>query len=369
MQMYFHHVGQRGSSEDFPKTVFADVPLERIESHLRPDDSLRGFLRRRFPNGSCNVWGVPSGAHSVIQGLNTGDAVLLVQSTAGEGSVPALCPNVIYHNHANHDLSQELWGNARFPYVFFFATEPIEMTWSEMCRDLGYMLGWQPRYFVRITPERLEPFGGPEGYLRRVRELHGYAVTPFSPPTDTELAQLDEHSDLEAETVASELRSLEVKVDEIPQLTEGLEPQALVSQQQPRRAAFRLAVLRLYSFQCALCGSSLRSPSGTPEVQAAHIYPKRLDGSDDPRNGVCLCTRHHWAFDVGWMSIADDYTVLVREDLPTDDSYTFIRGSAGQAMHLPSNPALKPHPLFLAEHRRLHHFSSESRDAPTKVSC
>ena len=27
--LYFHHVGQRGSDEDFPKTVVADVNLGR----------------------------------------------------------------------------------------------------------------------------------------------------------------------------------------------------------------------------------------------------------------------------------------------------------------------------------------------------
>jgi predicted restriction endonuclease len=42
---------------------------------------------------------------------------------------------------------------------------------------------------------------------------------------------------------------------------------------------------------------------GKPEVQGAHIYPKGRDGSDDLRNGICLCRRHHWAMDAGWISI------------------------------------------------------------------
>lgn len=367
MQMYFHHVGQQGSDQDFPKTVFADVSLGRIEAHIPPDDSLRELLRERFPGGSCNVWGVPIGAKSSINSLNSGDAVLLVESVVGDGNVPALCPDVIYHNHANHDLSEELWGNPRYPYVFFFDTEVIDMTWSEMCSDLGYSPNWIPRNFFRITPKCLVAHGGPEGYLRRVRELHGHVVVPFSPPTDIELAQLNEDGDLGTETISSELRSLADKVNETPHLTEGLELQTYINQSRPRSTAFRLAVLRLYDSKCAVCGSDLRSPTGTPEVQAAHIYPKRLDGSDDPRNGICLCSRHHWAFDVGWMSIADDYTVLVRDNLPDDDSYLFIHNVSGKLIQLPTSSSLKPHQMFLAQHRQLHRFVLETTKSPTMV--
>lgn len=184
----------------------------------------------------------------------------------------------------------------------------------------------------------------------------------FSPPTSIELAQLNEDSGLGPETISSELRSIADKVNETPHLTEGLELQTYTNQSHPRSAAFRLAVLRLYDSKCAVCGSDLRSPTGTPEVQAAHIYPKRLDGSDDPRNGICLCTRHHWAFDVGWMSIADDYTVLVRDNLPGDESYLFIRTVSGKLIQLPTSPSMKPHHLFLTQHRRLHQFADQSTD-------
>ena len=117
VKLYFHHVGQRGSDEDFPKTVFGRVALSQIEGAIGPDDPLRaeivGALRERFPEGWCNVWGVPVGARTSIANLNTGDAVLLVESVAGHGSVPAVCPDVLYWNRANPKLSQELWGNSK----------------------------------------------------------------------------------------------------------------------------------------------------------------------------------------------------------------------------------------------------------------
>ena len=55
---------------------------------------------------------------------------------------------------------------------------------------------------------------------------------------------------------------------------------------------FKFQVLQRYGPQCGVCGIDL------PEVlDAAHIRPKRKNGSDDPRNGLVLCASHHRAMD------------------------------------------------------------------------
>ena len=136
-------------------------------------------------------------------------------------------------------------------------------------------------------------------------------------------------------------------------LTEGLDRQTTQTLARPRSAAFEIGVKRLDSYRCAICGSGLRSPNGKPEVQSAHIFPKRLDGSDDVRNGICLCRRHHWAMDAGWISIGDDYTILVREDLPDHDDYSFIAEYGGEKIHLPSVTESAPDTMYLREHRSL----------------
>ena len=97
----------------------------------------------------------------------------------------------------------------------------------------------------------------------------------------------------------------------------------------------------------------MRSPGGEPEVQSAHIYPKKRKGKDHPQNGLCLCRRHHWAFDVGWMSLSDNYKVLVRDDLPEQEDYEFIRKYAGTKIQLPADKKAAPHPVFLQAHREL----------------
>jgi putative restriction endonuclease len=45
------------------------------------------------------------------------------------------------------------------------------------------------------------------------------------------------------------------------------------------------------------------------EAEAAHIIPVRENGPDDPRNGMSLCPRHHWAFDAGLFTVTAGFLV------------------------------------------------------------
>src|SRR3972149_8741311 len=79
-----------------------------------------------------------------------------------------------------------------------------------------------------------------------------------------------------------------------------------------RQRGFRLAVLEAYDYKCAFCGMKIHSPDTLIwEVEAAHIVPHRLNGKDDIWNAMALCHLHHWAFDVGWFTLFDDYKILI----------------------------------------------------------
>jgi hypothetical protein len=79
-----------------------------------------------------------------------------------------------------------------------------------------------------------------------------------------------------------------------------------------RKRGFRQAVIEAYDFKCAVCGLKINSPKRTIwEAEAAHIVPHSSKGKDDVLNGLSLCHLHHWAFDVGWFSLYDDYTITV----------------------------------------------------------
>ncbi len=120
-----------------------------------------------------------------------------------------------------------------------------------------------------------------------------------------------------------------------------------------RARGFRLAVIEAYDYRCAVCGLKIHSPDRiTWEVHAAHIVPNGLSGRDDICNGVALCRLHHWAFDVGWFALLDDYKLQVSPEigsLPADvgkiDKYQFFQGLAKKRTHiyLPDRREIYPH--------------------------
>lgn len=110
-----------------------------------------------------------------------------------------------------------------------------------------------------------------------------------------------------------------------------------------------------YDNTCAICGSQRETPAGTPEVEAAHIYPKSESSSDDPRNGLTLCRLHHWAFDNGWLAMSDNYEIVVRDE-PDRNGYGEFVELEGETLKLPENEDYHPHPKFVTAHREFHGF-------------
>lgn len=150
---------------------------------------------------------------------------------------------------------------------------------------------------------------------------------------------------------------MEKVVDSPPRLTDD-EERYTVSRRRARDSAFTRLVREAYESQCVFCGSERETPKGNPEVEAAHIYPKEGGGSDDVRNGISLCKLHHWAFDTGWLSISDEYEVLVKEK-PERNGYNEFKELEGAKIRRPKKDSVKPHPMFLAEHRELNGFNDD----------
>lgn len=122
-----------------------------------------------------------------------------------------------------------------------------------------------------------------------------------------------------------------------------------------RDRAFTEIVREAYDDTCAICSSSRETPAGNPEVEAAHIYPKREGGADDVRNALALCKLHHWAFDSGWFSVSDEYRILVA-DAPASGGYFEFKQLEGERLTLPDDDSAHPHPMFLQKHREIHEF-------------
>ena len=129
-----------------------------------------------------------------------------------------------------------------------------------------------------------------------------------------------------------------------------------------RTRGFRQAVIEAYSCRCAVCGLKINSPDSLSwEVEAAHIVPNRWKGRDDIFNGIALCRTHHWAFDVGWFTLLDDYKIQASPQLshlPLDfgkiEEYYFFQALAnkGTEIRLPGRYEIRPHQNAIRWHRQ-----------------
>lgn len=118
-----------------------------------------------------------------------------------------------------------------------------------------------------------------------------------------------------------------------------------------RDRVFRRAVLAAYAETCAISGMRFINGKGRAEVEAAHIRPVSNGGPDVVRNGMALSGTIHWMFDRGLLSLSDHYDILVSRQVNDPDRVEAMLRANGKA-RVPDDPALRPHPRYLAWHRR-----------------
>jgi putative restriction endonuclease len=338
---------------------------DSIENPIDEETVFAGFAsahrkeleRIREEGNGFYAWGAVPGQGNLRnwEAMERDDYVLCVYGNAYHYAARVLA------KHDNRRFAQRVWDTDHegktWQYVYFL-TKPVEI--YGRVPAVGEYLNRAYLGFTRISDakvdEILNDFGsvdtfihqmldGPESGIGTAHGLDGV--------TERDMEELEDAEDLEKTEVDREMAIIRDRLAQDPKLHEGLDRQATQIYARLRSAAFEIGVKKLYGFRCAICGSGLRTPDQKPEVQSAHIYPKRLDGSDDIRNGIYVCRRHHWAMDAGWISIADDYTILVREDLPDHNDYQFIAEYEGEKIRLPSVAGSAPDATYLREHRGL----------------
>jgi len=117
----------------------------------------------------------------------------------------------------------------------------------------------------------------------------------------------------------------------------------------PPTQVFATGIKRAYDNTCAISGLRIINGGGRAEAQAAHIRPVHANGPDSLRNGVALSSTFHWMFDRGLISIADDYTLLLRDEAIPGDFLRII--NEDRRLTVPDMPSHRPHPNFLKYHR------------------
>jgi len=106
---------------------------------------------------------------------------------------------------------------------------------------------------------------------------------------------------------------------------------------------FRQALLRAYGSRCALSGVSF-----SEALDAAHIIPWSQctpDQKMNPRNGILMLCCYHRLFDLGILSIDEDYKILFnnsRDTILSEADQTLVAALNGKQISLPTNEALWP---------------------------
>ena len=99
----------------------------------------------------------------------------------------------------------------------------------------------------------------------------------------------------------------------------------------PRQQRFKFDVLKRYGPKCAVCEVNV-----VELLDAAHVCSKKESGTDDPRNGLVLCSLHHRAFDVGFFGIEPgSLAIHCRNQGPMRDQLGI---SAAHLLHLKATP-------------------------------
>jgi putative restriction endonuclease len=119
-----------------------------------------------------------------------------------------------------------------------------------------------------------------------------------------------------------------------------------------RNWSFKKLVPQIYQNTCAITGMIVSTTQGKSLIEACHIVPFSQDQDDRVSNGIALCPNLHRAFDSGWVSVDQDYRVLVSEQVVEDSRHAYsLSVLKGKKILLPEQKYQWPSQENLERHR------------------
>ncbi|MFJ8065365.1 HNH endonuclease [Psychrobacillus sp. NPDC096426] len=110
--------------------------------------------------------------------------------------------------------------------------------------------------------------------------------------------------------------------------------------------SFRDFVMTGYGGVCAITGNVIKYGQFN-NLETAHIKPKSHGGTYLPNNGIPLSRDIHWAFDKGFFTLSDDYTIMVHEKVENE----YLASLDGSKIKIPENEFFIPDKSSLKYHR------------------
>jgi 5-methylcytosine-specific restriction enzyme A len=131
--------------------------LPEITAALSSDQlkALNEILQKEAPNG-FQVWGIPSGAKSVLKNLRRNDWLLLLLSDGPGGSFYYGGRVIFRPDQEMFDVSHRLWGEAKFPLIVLLIGKLTSFPWETFRTSFAYQENWRLAGMTyRLTHERI----------------------------------------------------------------------------------------------------------------------------------------------------------------------------------------------------------------------
>lgn len=271
MTVYFQHVGESGGRRDFPKTIgtmedgvvefrFSDIAGHLSNFSNEEKDALEQQLTQLSPTG-FQIWGIPSGAKSVLRNLKIHDSLLLLESAGYGGSFAYGGKIVAFPSKECFELSQHLWGEAKFPLIVFMKGKMANFLWRDFCNLVNYKANWNPAgQTYRITEDKMN-FGGFQDDNQLLDRVIGLRSVEDEKST---IPMSDEFFD---------------PVEELFTTTEGRQVLRTHLERERSVALVRKFKRNLSTFECMVCGfdfEKVYGRLGRDFIEAHHIVPISL---------------------------------------------------------------------------------------------
>ncbi len=117
-----------------------------------------------------------------------------------------------------------------------------------------------------------------------------------------------------------------------------------------RNADFRRIVPRIYDYRCAVTGRGLQYGS-CYSVEACHIEPFSQRQLCTLYNGIALSPDIHKLFDAHYLTVDEDYRVLLSHQVREISDTPYYSPLHGRKLWLPLDKALWPRQELLSKHR------------------
>lgn len=244
--------------------------------------------------------------------------------------------NFVYHN----DKITKKQANGRDEYRFYLNNdiENNELYFEKgdivifMARTNKEENEYQKIYFVKRIPKESEQYDLVDEILLKNNVGGGHALFE------------GDIFNLEEEVINYDLSNVKTEISN--EVVEQINSSEKSIESLFTTSVFRDFVMTGYCRKCAITGNSIEY-NELLNLEAAHIHPRAHGEINLPSNGIAMSRDIHWAFDKGFFTINDDYTVKVHEDIKSE----YLNQYNGKKIFLPENDFFRPSKEFLKYHR------------------